>query len=100
MSIIGPTQVYTSRRLCTDTLSKPVDSLMTEVIKEHQAEVYLKLQSNDRKTTNRKSKVISITKTWTLYKDKKNVQIGILEDSGLQISNLILRYLFIIILLV
>jgi len=55
MSVIGPAQVYTSRRVCTGTLSTPVDSLMIEVIKEHQAEVYLKLQSNDRKTTNRKS---------------------------------------------
>jgi len=38
-----------------------------EVIKEHQAEVYLKIQSHGRKTTNRKSKAISNTKTWTMY---------------------------------
>ncbi|KAF0773515.1 Uncharacterized protein FWK35_00016572 [Aphis craccivora] len=42
-----------------------------EVIKEHQAEVYLKIQSSGRKTTNRKSKVIFNTKTWTLYAEKK-----------------------------
>ncbi|KAL4127438.1 hypothetical protein QTP88_011609 [Uroleucon formosanum] len=50
-----------------------------EVIKEHQAEVYLKLQSNGQKSTNRKSKVISNIKTWTLYKEKKMSRLEYLK---------------------
>jgi len=41
-----------------------------EVIKEHQAEVYLKIQLNGRKTMNHKSKAISNTKTWTIFDEK------------------------------
>ncbi|KAL4090309.1 hypothetical protein QTP88_025171 [Uroleucon formosanum] len=53
-----------------------------EVIKEHQAEVYLKLQSNGQKSTNRKSKVISNIKTWTLYKEKKISRLEYLKTVG------------------
>ncbi|KAL4148862.1 hypothetical protein QTP88_003007 [Uroleucon formosanum] len=54
-----------------------------EVIKEHQAEVYLKLQSNGQKSTNRKSKVISNIKTWTLYKEKKISRLEYLKTDEL-----------------
>ena len=53
-----------------------------EVLIQHQAEVYLKIQSNGRKITKRNSKVNSNIKTWNLYIEKTISRLDYLKTVG------------------